>query len=84
MERVYIKYHPSNNLPNNQDILDNQKYNNTKSLGGAVFFTNNDNLNITPSQKDIIFFQLRLGHIVFQHMKWLVYIGRMKFKLIPR
>ena len=72
MEWVYIKYDPKNNLPTRADILPNHRKNEFKALACAVCVTNEANQNLTPSQKDLLQWHFRLGHIGLQHMKWLI------------
>ena len=78
MKRVYIKYHPNNNLPTHEDLLPNQRYKEVKALESAVCDTNKLNQNFIPLQKDIIHWHFILGHIGFQHVKWLILTGRLK------
>ena len=48
-ERVYVKYYPKKNLPNNKDNLPNQREKEVKALTSAVCVTNEANQNLTPS-----------------------------------
>ena len=44
----------------------------------VFYVTNEDNQNITPSQKELLQWHFRLGHIWFQHVEWLIRTGRLK------
>ena len=54
VERVYVKYDPKNNLPDHEYILLNKRYKEFKALASAVCITNEDNQNLTPSQKELL------------------------------
>ena len=43
-----------------------------------VCVTNKDNQNLTPSQKELLQGTLRLVHIGFQHVQWLIRTGHLK------
>ena len=43
-----------------------------------VCVTNEANQNLTPSQKELLRWHFRLGHIGFQHVQWLIHTGRLK------
>ena len=78
MERVYIKYEPKKKIPNCEAILPNHRYKEVKALASAVCVTNESNLNLTPSQKELLRWHFRLGHIGSQHVQWLIRTGRLK------
>ena len=50
-ERVYFKYDPKNNLPYHEATLPNHIEREVKTLTSSVCVTNEDNQNLTPSQK---------------------------------
>ena len=54
IERVYIKYDPKKNLPTHGAILPNQRYNKVKKFPSAVYITNQENQNLTTSQKELL------------------------------
>ena len=78
VERVNVKYDPNNNILTHKSILPNQREKEVKALTSAVCVTNEANQNLTPSQKEILRWHFRLGHIGFQHVQWLIYTGRLK------
>ena len=78
VDRVYVKYDPKKNLPTHEYSLPNQIEKEIKSFSSAVCVTNKANQNITPSQKEILQWRFRLGHIGFQHVQWLICTGNMK------
>ena len=80
MERVYIKYDPKKNLPTHEAIITHQIDNQLKKLASTECVTNEANHNLTPSQKDLLCWYFRLGHIGFQHVQWLILTGRLKVK----
>ena len=47
-------------------------------MESAVCVTNDDNQNLTSSQKDLLQRKFRLGHIGFQHVQWSIQTGRLK------
>ena len=47
-------------------------------MESAVCVTNKANQKLTPSQKELILWNLRLGNIGFQHVQWLTRTGRLK------
>ena len=64
VERVYVKYDPKNNLPTHEDNLPNQREKEAKEFKNAVCVTNKANQKLTPSQKKLLRWHFRLGHIV--------------------
>ena len=78
LEVVYIKYEAKKNLPSHEAILHNQREKESKSLKNDVCVTNEANKNLTPSQKGLLRWHYRLGHIGFQHMQWLIRTMRLK------
>ena len=81
MERVYIKYDPKTNLPTHEAVITNQRDKEVKTLSRAVCVTNKANQNLTTSQKEIIRWHFRLGHIELQHIQWLIITGRLKVQV---
>ena len=73
VERVYVKYDPKNNLPTHEANLPNQREKDSKALKNAVCVTNEANQNLTPSQKELLRWHFKLGHIGFQHVQWLIH-----------
>ena len=69
VERVYVKYYPKNNLPTHEATLPNQIEKEAKALANDVCVTNEANQNLNPSQKELLRWNFRLGHIVFQHVQ---------------
>ena len=63
MERFYIQYEPKNNPPNHEATLPNQIQKEVKALESAVYVNNEDNYNLTPSQKELLRRYFRLVHI---------------------
>ena len=47
-------------------------------MTSAVCVTNESNQNLTPSQKELLQWHFRLGHIGFQHIQWLIRTERLK------
>ena len=72
VERVYVKYEPKKNLPTHEATLPNQIEKEVKSLKSAVCVNNEANQNPTPSHKELLRWQFRLGNIGFQHVQWLI------------
>ena len=58
--------------------LPNQREKDIKALASSVCVTNKANQNLTPSQKELLRWHFRLGHIGFQHVQWLIRTGRLK------
>ena len=54
MERVYIKYNPNKNLPNNEVIIPNQIDKDIKALEITVCVTNKANQKLTNSYKELL------------------------------
>ena len=54
VERVYVKYDPKNNLPTHEASLPNQREKEAMAFTNAVCVTNEDNQNLTPSQKELL------------------------------
>ena len=89
VERVYVKYNQKNNLPTHEANIPNKIEKEVKALVSAVFVTSihwkvlsmsltGITKNLTPSQKELLRWNFRLGHIGFQHVQWLIRTGRMK------
>ena len=49
MEKVYIKYHPNNNLLTHEDILANKRYKDVKAPTRSVYVIDEENRNIIHS-----------------------------------
>ena len=47
-------------------------------LASDLCITNKANQNLTPSQKELLRWHFRLGHIGFQHVQWLIHTGILK------
>ena len=47
-------------------------------MASALYFTNEANQELTPSQKELLQWHFRLGHIGFQYIQWLIRTGRLK------
>ena len=75
VERVYVKYDSKNNLPTHEANLPIQREKEAKELTNAVCVTNEANQNLTPSQKELLQWNFRLGHIGLQHFQWLIRTG---------
>ena len=80
VDRVYLKYDPKNNLPTHEAIIPNQIQKEVKAFTRAVCVTNEANQNLNPSQKELLRWHFRLGHIRFQHVQWLIRTGRLKLQ----
>ena len=80
MERVCIKYDPKNNLPTHDDILPNQTEKEARALEITVCVTNEDNHNLTTSQKELLRCHFRLGNIGVQHVQWFINTGNLKLQ----
>ena len=78
IERVYVKYDPKNNLPTYEAIIPKKREKEVKEWAIDVCVTNEANQNLTTSQKDLLLWHFRLGHIGFQHVQWLFCTGRLK------
>ena len=78
VERVYVKYEPKNKLPTHEYTLPNQREKEVNALTNTVCVTNEANQNLTPSQKELLLWHFRLGHIGFQHVQWLICTGCLK------
>ena len=70
VERIYLKYDPKNNFPTHEATLPNQREKDAKAMKNDVCVTNEANQKLTPSQKELILWHFRLGHIGFQPVKW--------------
>ena len=66
------------NLLTHEATLPNQREKEAKALTNAVCVTNEANQNLTPSQKELLRWHCRPGHIGFQHVQWLIRTGRLK------
>ena len=80
IEKFYVKYDPHNNIPNNEDTINNQIEKEVKALASAVYVTNKDKQNLTTSHKEILLWRFRLGHIGLQHAEWLICTGSLKMQ----
>ena len=69
VERVYVKYDPLNNLPTHKATIPNQRDKEVKELKSAVGVTKEDKQKLTPSQKELLQWHFRLGHIGFQNVQ---------------
>ena len=69
VERVYVKYDPNKNLPNHEANIHNQIEKDIKALTSDVCVTNEANQNLTNSQKEILLWNFRMGHIGFQYVQ---------------
>ena len=78
VERFYVKYDSKNNLPTHKSTIPNQREKEVKAFKNAVCVTNEANQNLTPSQKELLLWHFRLGHIGFQHVQCLIRTGRLK------
>ena len=71
-----IPYNLSNNLP----ILNVQLPTNTntslKALNAAINVTNKTNQNLSDAQKELLFWHYKLGHIGFQQLQWMFWMGK--------
>ena len=47
-------------------------------MKNSVCVTNEANQNLTPSHKELLRWNFRLGHIGFQHVQWLIRTGHLK------
>ena len=72
VEGVYIKYDPKNNLPTHKFTLTNHREKEVKALTSSFCITNEANQNLTISQKELLRWHFRLGHIGLQHVQWLI------------
>ena len=54
VERVYIKYDPSNNLTTHEAILPDQRDKDIKALASTVYVTNKGSHNLNPSQTELL------------------------------
>ena len=81
VERVSVKYDPKNNLPTDEANLHNHMEKKAKVLTNSVCVTNEANQNLTSSQKDLLQWHFRLGHIGFQHVQWLIRTGRLNMQV---
>ena len=84
VQRIYVKYGPNKNLPTHKATLPNQREKEFKAFTSAVCVTNEANQNLTPSQKELLRWNFRLGHIGFQHVLWLILTGLLMVQEIPR
>ena len=71
-----IKYHPRTNLPVMTGYLPMKTDTAEKVLHSAVCVTEESNQNLTPSQRELLKWHYRLGHIGFRHIQWLVRSGK--------
>ena len=65
-------YDPKNKLPTHEAILPNQREKKAKALESTVCVTKQDNQNNTPSHKELLQWNFRLGDIGFQHVQWIL------------
>ena len=78
VENFYAKYDPNKNPPNHEATIPNQIEKEVKAFSSALCVTNEDNQNLTPSNKELLRWHFRLVHICFQHVQWLIRTGRLK------
>ena len=78
VERFYVKYEPKKNLSNTKANLLNLREKEVMELTSAICVTNEDNQILTPSQKELLLWHFRLGHIGFQHVQRLIRTVRLK------
>ena len=50
-------------------------------MASAVRVTTKTNQNLTPSQKELLRWNFRLGHIGIQHVQWLIHTERLKLQV---
>lgn len=67
-----IHYNRQDNLPTHVASLPTTSDECLKALTGAIDVTAANNKNLTGSQKELLKWHYRLGHIGFQHLRWLV------------
>ena len=84
MQRVYIKYYPSINIPTNEAFLPNQRDNEVEALASTACVTNKDNYNQTTWYKYVIWWHFRLVCIGYQNVQWLIHTGLIKVQVNTR
>ena len=75
-QRIIIPYHPGTNLPEIRGILPSERQRQMFALTGALHVTDESNRNLTASQKELLKWHYRLGHVGFQWLQWLIRSGR--------
>ena len=75
-QRLVIPYDSASNLPELRGILPKEHARQLQALTGALQVTDDANMNLTASQKELLKWHYRLGHIGFQWLQWLIRSGR--------
>ena len=78
VNRVYVNDESKNNILTHDATLSNQIEKEVNALASDICVTNKANYNLTHSQKELLRWNFRLGHIGFQHVQWLILTRRLK------
>ena len=84
IERFYVKYDSKYYLPTHEAILPKHRNKDVKVLASTVCVTNEANQNLAHSQKELLQWHFRMGHIGFQYFQWLICTERLKLQENPR
>lgn len=77
---IRIPYHPRNNLPLLEVCLPDHTKFYAAALNAALDVTSAANQNLNGAQKILLQWHFKLGHIGFNHLKWLVRTGQIPSK----
>lgn len=72
VHNIRINYHPSNNLPMLEVSLPDHTKFYAAALSAALDVTDLANRNLDGAQKILLQWHFKLGHIGFNHLKWLI------------
>ena len=70
-----VSYDPRDLLPKHFMAAPQPSESNLMCLAAAMDVTHQDNQNLSPSQKELLRWHFRLGHIGFNHVRWLIRSG---------
>ena len=76
LQRLQIPYHPTSNLPELMVSKPGKQVRCARALTLALDVTAKANMNIKASQKELLKWHYRLGHVGFKWLQWLIRHGR--------
>lgn len=77
MHTMKISYDRMDNLPKHMASLPSTAQTCLKALTNAIDVTAETNQNLTGAQKELLKWHFRLGHLGFQHLRWLMRSGQL-------
>jgi len=72
LQTVTINYHPRTNLPVQAATSPAAEAKCAKALNAALCLTEKSNKNLTEAQKELLRRHMKLGHIGFKHLQWMI------------